>query len=360
MFEQRLKLARKRAGISLAELSEIISPKVSAQAISKYESGKMMPSSSVLVGLGKALNVSLDFLMGGQIEELCEVEFRKHSTTSVKDRARAESMVIEKLENYLALEDILDRPSMANPFENCQINKIESLDSLEKTARNLRRDWKLGIDPIPSMSELLENKGMKVLELDLPDRFDGLTCSVKRNGERPDTSVIIVASKTNVERKRFNLAHELAHRIIQDIQNPDIRLEKAMNRFAGAFLVPEEHLKEAIGNDRSDIAYNELIELKHFYGVSAAALLVRLKDVGIIAENTMANAFRGFAKGWRKSEPEPIALDSGIGAFEKPQIYNRMVWQALAEQLITPIRAAQFLDISIEKVEFGIRGPNTS
>ena len=34
-------------------------PRVSAQAISKYEAGKMMPSSAVLVGLGKALDVSL-------------------------------------------------------------------------------------------------------------------------------------------------------------------------------------------------------------------------------------------------------------------------------------------------------------
>ena len=62
MFGQRLRLARKRAGLSMRALADAMSPKVTAQAISKYEAGKMLPSSAVLVGLGKALDVSLDFL----------------------------------------------------------------------------------------------------------------------------------------------------------------------------------------------------------------------------------------------------------------------------------------------------------
>ena len=39
-------------------LADAMSPKVTAQAISKYEAGKMLPSSAVLVGLGKVLDVS--------------------------------------------------------------------------------------------------------------------------------------------------------------------------------------------------------------------------------------------------------------------------------------------------------------
>jgi len=60
MFGQRLRLARKKAGLSMQGLAESVEPRVSAQAISKYEAGKMMPSSAVLVGLGQALGVSLD------------------------------------------------------------------------------------------------------------------------------------------------------------------------------------------------------------------------------------------------------------------------------------------------------------
>ena len=59
MFGQRLRLARKRAGLSMRSLAEQMTPKVTAQAISKYEAGQMLPSSAVLVSLGKVLNVSL-------------------------------------------------------------------------------------------------------------------------------------------------------------------------------------------------------------------------------------------------------------------------------------------------------------
>ena len=82
MFGGRLRLARKRAGLSMRSLAEQMEPRVTAQAISKYEAGKMMPSSAVLVGLGKALDVSLDFLMSSQVEALDGLEFRKHPGTS--------------------------------------------------------------------------------------------------------------------------------------------------------------------------------------------------------------------------------------------------------------------------------------
>ena len=68
MFGQRLRLARKKAGFSMRELARRMSPPVSAQAISKYESGQMMPRWSVLFSLAQALDVSVDFLMGGQVQ----------------------------------------------------------------------------------------------------------------------------------------------------------------------------------------------------------------------------------------------------------------------------------------------------
>lgn len=108
MFGQRLRLARKRSGLSMQALADRVSPSVSAQAISKYEKGRMMPSSAVLVGLGKALGVSLDFLLGGQVESLRSVEWRKNSKASAQEQAEAEALVIAKLEDYFAIEDILE------------------------------------------------------------------------------------------------------------------------------------------------------------------------------------------------------------------------------------------------------------
>ena len=357
MFGQRLRLARKKAGLSMRALAKCVSPKVSAQAISKYEAGKMMPSSAVLVGLGKSLGVSLDFLMGDQVEALNGVEFRKHSSTSARDRAWAEAIVIEKLEDYLAIEDILELAPPDDPFCELVTDHVENFEAVDALAHDLRKIWKRGIDPIPSMAALLENKGIKVIKADLPVRFDGLSCNVKRSGGKPDAEAVVVSGRTNVERRRFNFAHELARRVIRGTGNPEIRLEKAMNRFASAFLVPTEHLVGEVGENRRGMTYHEIMRLKRLYGIPAAAMLMRLGHAGILPQSVIDYAFRSYARSWRAEEPEPIRDDEGFGSFERPKRFNQLVWRALGEELISPVRAAQLLRLSLSTVEREIRGP---
>lgn len=358
MLGDRLKIARKKAGLSLRALADAMDPPVSAQAISKYESGEMMPSSRVLLGLSQALNVSIDFLMGHEVRELAVVEFRKHSGTSARDRSRVEATVIEALENYLAVEDILGVPANTDPFAAIYRDCIANLEEAEALADQLREKWALGVDPIPSMTKLLEDKGIKVIEADLPEKVSGLTCMVRRNSGKPVVPAIVVARNLNVERRRFTLAHELAHCIIGRVASSSIRLETAMNRFAGAFLVPAKHLRNEVGPRRFNIAYQEIIYLKKLYGVSAAAILVRLGATGILSEAAISYAFRTYANRWRIEEPEPIGDDEGFGAFERPTKFEGLVYRALAEQLISPIRAAQLLGKSLAEIKKGIKGPH--
>ena len=358
MFGQRLKLARKRAGLSMRGLADLMNPSVTAQAISKYEAGKMMPSSAILVGLGKALDISLDFLMGGQVGKLDRLEFRKHAGASARDRAKAEAIVIDSLENYLAVEEILGIELPGDAFREIRCDYIASEDEIDAKADELRKAWHLGMDPIPSMCGLLEEKGLHVIEADLPESINGLAChALPTRTDAPETQVIVVSSRTNVERKRFTLAHELAHRIMRSTGNPAIKLETAMNRFAGALLVPGEHLVTEAGYQRHRITYYEIIRLKQVYGVSAAALLYRLGQVGILPFSTVQRAFATFARTWRKTEPEPIRDNEGFGAFEKPSRFKSLVWRAVGEELISPIRAAQFLHQPLEEIESRIRGP---
>ena len=263
----------------------------------------------------------------------------------------------EALEDYLAIEEVLEIEPSGDAFADLRCDRIGSFDEIEEKAKELRVRWSLGIDPIHSMTGLLETHGIKVIAADLPERFDGLACGVKRSGNRPETDVVVVSCRTNVERKRLTMAHELAHRVIRDTANPDIKVEKVMQRFAGAFLAPEEHLHSEVGPHRQRITYRELMRLKRFYGISAAAMLIRLRDVGILPVAAVECAFRTFARSWRKSEPEPITDEQGLGAFEKPARFERLVWRALAEELISPIRAAQMLKRSLNDVEREIRGP---
>lgn len=360
MFGQRLKLARKKAGLSMRELSQQVSPRVSVQAISKYENDKMLPTSAVLVGLSKVLNVSLDFLLGGQVAELQGVEFRKHSGVSAKDVAKAEAIVTEALEAYLAIEDILEIHAEVDMFEGVRVDHINDIADVDAIALKLREAWNLGNDPIPSMTSLLEDKGIKVIEVDLPDRFDGMACTVVRSEGRPDTEVVVVAKKSGIERKRFNLAHELGHRVIVATGNSEIKIEKAVNRFAAAFLIPAEHLRAEAGESRTGITFHEIVQLKHTYGVSASAMLMRLRDAGILSDGYVTYAFQSYARQWRRSEPKPIGSHEGFGSFEKPQRFERLVWHALGEDMISPVRAADLLGEPLRFVEEQIRGPHNS
>ena len=353
MIGDRLKLARKKAGYSLRAFSEALDKKVSAQAIGKYERNEMMPASDVLMAMTKVLDVNLEYLLSNQVRELQGVEFRKNSGTSVKDRARVEATVIECVERYLSVEEILDLDSSDwhEPFPPRVLN---SLDEAEDLAIELRRKWKLGNDPIPNMTELLEEKGIKVLILELPQKVSGLTCLVDRGERHQQVPVIVVNEFFPLERRRFTLAHELAHRLIDE--SSPIDHEKASDRFAGAFLVTFEHLKKEIGKRRNQISLPELLQLKRHYRVSAAAFLMRLKQVGILSESATAYAFQTFAQPWRKSEPEPLEEDGKKGQFERPKRFNRLCYWALAEKLISPSKASELMQIPYFELEATLQG----
>ncbi|BCN31883.1 helix-turn-helix domain-containing protein [Anaeromicropila herbilytica] len=64
-FSENLKLIRKERHISQEELAEIMG--VSRQAVSKWEQGIGYPEMEKLLLLSKELNVSLDYLMLGEI-----------------------------------------------------------------------------------------------------------------------------------------------------------------------------------------------------------------------------------------------------------------------------------------------------
>src|SRR5205807_6453152 len=150
--------------------------------------------------------------------------------------------------------------------------------------------------PIPNMTELLEEKGLKVLTVLLPQRVSGLTCLVGRGEGQSELPVIVVNNHFSLERRRLTLAHELAHRLIDPDSLSEKDEEKAATLFAGAFLMPREHLLREVGKHRNALGYKELIDLKRLYRVSGAALLMRLRHHNVINDSTLVYAFQTIAR----------------------------------------------------------------
>lgn len=342
MIGQRLKIARAASGLSLRELESAIDNLVTAQAIGKYERDEDMPSSRVLSALAEALGVSEDYLLTSEEMILDGVEFRKRHMASNREEAFVEGQALHLLERYLTLEDVLGLASVHWDCPREAPYPLTKVDDAENAARAVRTHWGLGIDPILSLSELLEERGVKILSAALAD-IDGLTAKVRRkNGET--IPVVVIKADAWSERKRFTLAHELGH-MVMDVRH-GVDAEKAANRFAGAFLMPPEALWREIGKRRTMISLGELVRLKELFGASFQAIVYRCHDLGIIPDTAYRRLFQVFnERGWRKPPfEEPGALDPSL---EQPQRMQRLCFRALSEGAISESKAAEILGVSV-------------
>ena len=61
VFGNRLRLARKMAGLSLQDLANALENRVTKQALNRYELGEMRPTTEVLMLISKCLDQRPDY-----------------------------------------------------------------------------------------------------------------------------------------------------------------------------------------------------------------------------------------------------------------------------------------------------------
>lgn len=355
MIGMHLRRARAAAGLSLRQLEERIGKRVSAQMIGKYERNDTVPPDDVLDVIARGLGVSAENLRDGPELTLGAIEFRKKAATRSREQARLEGQALQHLTGYLAIEAALGLSSVVWEKPRGVPYPVRDIADAEHAARSVREHWSLGADPIPTLSELLEERGIKVLSVALTD-ISGMAAEVRR--PRGETVHIVVIRKDDLsERKRFTLAHELAHMVMDITGLPDAKaIERAAHRFAGAFLMPTEVLWNEIGKRRSSISIGELVQLKKLLGVSVQALAYRCRDLGLINDNVFRGLFFEFSRrGWRSppfAEPAAMAPER-----EEPRRFERLVFRALAEGVITRERAYELLRIDADELERRMNNP---
>ena len=322
---QRIKQARKANNMSLRDLAE--KAEISAMAISKYERGLDTPSSGVLLRLAQALGVSIDFLFRPQTISVQLQAYRKHAALGVKEQEAIQMRIQEWLERYLEVESFFPNEGRT---VSLPAHTIHSIEQVEDVALELRENWNLGLDPIENLTQLLEDQGIKVGMVSGFEHFDA--CTFMADG----IPVIVSKAELPGDRQRFNLGHELGH-LILDVEK-GLDPEAICHRFVGAFLVPAQAVRFELGSRRTTLDMNELYLLKHKYGLSMQAWIFRARDLGIITENAAARLFQLFrANGWYRHEPGE-ALPT-----ERPRRMERLIYRALAEDLISRSRAQELL-----------------
>ncbi len=340
MIGERIKQARKAAGLSLRALADRAG--VTAMAISKYEAGKSTPSSRVLLDLSKALGVRTEYFFRPLKVELQEIKHRKHSQLPKKALDQIEGDVKEQLERFIELEQLLPNgPVQAFKLPENLPAPIATLDEVEVVARKLRTSWDLGVDPIPVLTDMLEERGIKVFQSQaINDRFDGMAATVD------GIPVIVVGRGWPGDRQRFTLAHELGHLVLHGRLASDVKEEAAANRFAGAFLAPADEVRKELGEKRVWLEPRELEVLKKTYGLSMQGWMHRAKDLGILPDVHYVEMRKFFSsRGWNKTEPgEQYAP-------ERPQLFDQLVYRALAQELISESKAAELMRMPLTEFQ---------
>ncbi len=332
----RIRSARLAAGLAQQELADAIG--VSKNMVSKYEKGDSCPPSSVLIQIAGKIGVRVEYFFRRTAVSVTDGAFRRHSRLSQSRQQAIEAQVLERLERYLDVEALLDceRPEQVAPAVG-ERAPLATEDDAEAAAAALREAWQLGLDPIENLCETLEDHGVKVVCHEVSDRqFSGWSCWVN------STVPVVVANShrcyTNLYRQRFTLAHELAHAWFSLPDDAKLA-ERLANRFAGAFLVPSAAVDREYGHRRVRLLVSVLEQLKAKWGVSMAAWVHRLSDLGYLTDAEAARfwLYRNRA-GWTVAEPG----DDGT-ELERTTRFERLVGQAWADRLIGDARAAELL-----------------
>lgn len=238
--------------------------------------------------------------------------------------------------------------------------------AIEGDVANLREHWGLGDGSVGlAIFDLLEDRGLIVDRRLLPTAdISGAFAEV------PDLGVaLLVNTRDHPYRQVFTAAHELAHAIYHrrdhfavSYKGDQSSDEKLANQFASAFLMPEMGVKRYLAEharraERIDAA--TAIGLQRHFGVSYAAMLVRLKTLNILRgeQYDELKAVQPVREALRFNYPvhsweyryEPEEVQESLEALKwKPREFFGLTLQALHEGRLTERQAARYLDVNPE------------
>jgi transcriptional regulator with XRE-family HTH domain len=327
-FGERLKAARKIKGWSLQDLANYTSHAVSKQALSKYEADTMLPSRKILLLISAALDVKPGYFETQPVFNLPAFEFRKN-TLPVKQLESIKEKVKNVLELYLQAEALLNiRPKFSNPVRPIPVPDEEAAAD---TAETLLDKWDLGRGALYNLTGMLEDKGIRVIQVSSPVVFDGLSTCVGK------TPVIVLHQDRPTDIKRFAMMYELGQLLLKIPDDAD--RHKLCEIFAGAMLLPGDTLPTLISNKRLAIAPGELICVKEQYGLPIQAVMQQAIFRGIIDRKIAQPFFKLIAD--NKDE-------TGLGNYtgcERAYRFDRMIYRLVAEEIIDMEKASELMDM---------------
>ena len=302
---KRLKAARLYRGLTISEEAKMSD--ISKQAISQFENGKTEPRLETLMKIMQVLRFPREYFYENPEDKVVigDTYFRSLSSTSNKERLAQIECVKLLVAIYRGIDEYIAFPEL-NLY-----TVPEDFDfDIEALAKNVRKFWNIGNDRILNLVSILEKNGVIVsTRFTNGNKIDAYS-QIENINDKIIAVIILGDDKENAFRRNFSVAHELGHLLLDDFYDIEgmskieyKEMEDTMNRFAGALLVPEElYRMDLQTNAKTEL--NFYIQMKKKYGVSAAALIVRARQLEEITINQYQYLMKQLSqKGYRKCEP---------------------------------------------------------
>ncbi|ABW15624.1 helix-turn-helix domain protein [Parafrankia sp. EAN1pec] len=304
---ERIRAARTLLGLSQGDLAEASG--VGQTMISKIESGAKYPSDDLLDTIAAVTGTPRSFFDVVPLDiPPMTLRFRKSSQAKRGDTKRVDQLLAEAYRIVWTLVKQHDR--YLAPTIPLATGEELSGEDIEELAARTREA--LGLDlhsPVRHVTRICERGGILVAPISLPGDGDesetvghfGASCWPGP----PEPALIGFFPDGPGDRQRFTLAHELGHLVLHTRRHYIPDPEGEANRFAGAFLVPAEPLREAMADQ--DFTLRDFAGLKARWGVSIQALIMRGSHLGLIDARRKESLFKQIsARGWRKQEPVQV------------------------------------------------------
>ena len=362
---KKVKQLRQDAGFSQQEFAYCTG--FSLSYIQKFEEGKREMKTNHLIRFSKVLNVKpFDIIntQGVNLEyknatnaslAMTNIEYREKQDFDMNFEGEILKTISDDFYSTMELEDIMnDKIKFKNPISNLAISNG---NDIEEAVNIIRKKWKLGKQPIYDVIYLLENKGVKIFEVEKPNNF------VAFSGWAAEVPIIVLnATNPDISRRRFSTLHELAHLILAfDIDDKN-KIERFCDHFAGAMLLFEDTLHEIFNSERNNITLQELNSIKAAYGISIIAIMIRAKTLGIINWDT----YHKWKENYNRWREDGEATFEKYRAVEKPRRFFNLLSKGLnmggqdEDTFLSPAKAAELSRLTIPEIEARFGNKNFS
>jgi Zn-dependent peptidase ImmA (M78 family)/transcriptional regulator with XRE-family HTH domain len=364
---ENLVRARSDSGLGQEDLANALG--VSRAMISYWEAGSRLPNDRQLTALSRLLRTPIAVLVGtdepASSPDVAAMLLRGTDQALADDALPGLRDFVEFLDAYAELADATGfavRGMHQSPFVSG--TGFESGEDARRKSEEVRAYLRIGLGPIGDIDALCEMLGVTVYRAPLGADLTRTVSGAFLDHQGIGFSILVNLDMTP-GRRRFSVAHELAHALFHSEARYVVSTaskpprERFADAFAGEFLMPTEGVRrvmeeQGFGPRIEDPS--EVIHLQRFFDVSYVTALVRLRhaksltqarfdEFKLVRPVHLARSL-GFAIGEEEYSPRP-----DLWRLERfPPRFRRLLRLAVQRQVLSVPSAAALTRLSIDEL----------